>query len=545
MILTQKPLIHIALCLDDNDCMPAGVLMTSILQTQKSPVMFHIFSKKLSKKNKEKLRKATNGNIEFYQINMPEIAYLKPDALYTNAMIYKIAIPLLVPKEMGKILYLDSDMLVTAPLDDLWETDVSDVSVACVLQPFTADTAKIINELGYDDSFGYFNSGMLLMNLKRWREKNIAGQTLQKLDSNPQRDPYRDQRVLNDILHNDKKTVSERFNTEANPWITKKPLSFPVVIHFATDRKPWYKDFFGLYIAEWRRTKEKSLWANERLRYYEDKSFSGRLKTCVKFLLKFDANNNTRTLKSRLYFFRNKNRVKKIIDWLADQESKETFKKIILWREGKLRGEKPFHGDEEKQYFVNDFFRYGEKEVFIDCGAFNGDTIQYFLSMHINYAKIIAFEPESENFKILKSNYGENPKFMLINAGVYSKDGTIFFSGSGTVGIVSETSQAAGHETNIAVLSIDGLFLQEKVTLIKMDIEGSEMEALKGAKETIRRDKPKLAICIYHSNEDMLNIAEWIHALVPEYKLYVRHHGREYGVHLVMGPAETVLYATV
>jgi hypothetical protein len=78
-----------------------------------------------------------------------------------------------------------------------------------------------------------------------------------------------------------------------------------------------------------------------------------------------------------------------------------------------------------------------------------------------------------------------------------------------------------------------------------MDIEGAEFNALIGAKETILRDKPKLAICIYHSNEDMLRIAEWIHVLVPEYKLYVRHHGAKNYVHPVMGPAETVLYATI
>jgi hypothetical protein len=83
------------------------------------------------------------------------------------------------------------------------------------------------------------------------------------------------------------------------------------------------------------------------------------------------------------------------------------------------------------------------------------------------------------------------------------------------------------------------LQIKEKVTFIKADIEGAEMEMLKGAKETILKNKPKLAICIYHSDEDMLQIAEWIHNIVPEYKLYVRMHGKY--------PAgyETVLYAHI
>lgn len=77
----------------------------------------------------------------------------------------------------------------------------------------------------------------------------------------------------------------------------------------------------------------------------------------------------------------------------------------------------------------------------------------------------------------------------------------------------------------------------DKVTFIKMDVEGSELESLKGAKNTILRDKPKLAICIYHKPEDMVTIPLYIKELVPEYKLYVRHHSNSW--------AETVLYAVL
>lgn len=85
------------------------------------------------------------------------------------------------------------------------------------------------------------------------------------------------------------------------------------------------------------------------------------------------------------------------------------------------------------------------------------------------------------------------------------------------------------------MINIDAVPECKNATFIKMDIEGMEWDALHGAVETIKRNHPKLAICIYHSDEDMIRIVEYIHEIAPEYKLYVRHHSkREY---------ETVLYA--
>lgn len=87
-------------------------------------------------------------------------------------------------------------------------------------------------------------------------------------------------------------------------------------------------------------------------------------------------------------------------------------------------------------------------------------------------------------------------------------------------------------------MSIDEIVYSEespKVTFIKMDIEGAELESLKGAQKVIQRDKPKLAICIYHKPEDMVELPLYIKELVPEYKFYIRHHSNFIN--------ETVLYA--
>lgn len=83
--------------------------------------------------------------------------------------------------------------------------------------------------------------------------------------------------------------------------------------------------------------------------------------------------------------------------------------------------------------------------------------------------------------------------------------------------------------------ALDSL-IEIQPTFIKMDIEGAEMEALEGAKRRIMNGTPKLAICVYHKAEDIWKIPLWIHQLVPDYKLYLRHHNDDY--------EETVIYAT-
>jgi FkbM family methyltransferase len=237
---------------------------------------------------------------------------------------------------------------------------------------------------------------------------------------------------------------------------------------------------------------------------------------------------------ARAFFGQNAERVKQVAELFYDDESKKTFNKMINFRQTGKKSDYISHG-RQTQYFINDFFTYGKNEVFIDCGAYDGDTVENFLKLpNMDYEQIIAFEPCAEKFKLIEKKLNDH-RIILINAGVYSKDGELYFF----EGIVSEVSTGSKEETSVKVKAIDNLENLKKVTFIKMDIEGAEMEALKGAKNTILRDKPRLAISIYHSDDDMIRIAEWIHATVPEYKLYCRHHS------LYPFVFETILYAQV
>jgi FkbM family methyltransferase len=238
-----------------------------------------------------------------------------------------------------------------------------------------------------------------------------------------------------------------------------------------------------------------------------------------------------------LFFVENAKRVNAITDMLADEQSRNEYLGIVKFRQTRNKKDYPKLKYEYEYFFSG--LKLGEDEVFIDCGAYIGDTIDQFLKRCPKYKQIVAFEPDSKNFKELEKRHSCNPKITLINAGVYDKEGEILFKELGGYSrITDETNSGQSNIVHIQVKTIDDLKLNN-VSFIKMDIEGAELNALKGAEKTILKNKPKLAICIYHSDEDMIRIAEHIYDLIPEYKLYVRHYSFYPSI------TETVLYALI
>ena len=103
----------------------------------------------------------------------------------------------------------------------------------------------------------------------------------------------------------------------------------------------------------------------------------------------------------------------------------------------------------------------------------------------------------------------------------------------------SSTITSNGKGEKIKLVKLDSFAEKEelnKINFIKMDIEGAELDALKGAAETIKKYKPKLAICVYHKGRDMIDIPQYLKSLVPEYEFFLKHNTNSW--------AETVLYAT-
>lgn len=222
----------------------------------------------------------------------------------------------------------------------------------------------------------------------------------------------------------------------------------------------------------------------------------------------------------KTYLHEKRNELSKVYNFLGDYESKIIYKTIV---ESRLT-----HNIDvlsrtcsNNQYFPIDIIQLNENEIFVDGGAFDGDTIRNFLNItQGKYKYIYAFEPDYQNYtKLYTNTSSENIK--LFNMGLYNEDTTVTFS-SGKGG--SSTISGEGRD-KINVCSFDKLnLIDKKVSFIKMDIEGSELAALQGMKETICKNKPKLAICIYHKFEDLWEIPLYIKMLVPEYKFYIRNY---------------------
>ena len=190
----------------------------------------------------------------------------------------------------------------------------------------------------------------------------------------------------------------------------------------------------------------------------------------------------------------------------------------------------------KEQYFDDDIIQFEDGEIFIDGGCLNLDTSKIFASKMkacgCTFEKIYAFEPDGTNYQTCmdRSKCIGFGGLEMINAGLWSKNGLASFSSEGT-GSSHIIFQGGGY---IRTVTLDSA-INDKVTFIKMDIEGAELEALKGARNTILKYKPKLAICIYHKDEDIWKIPYFIKNLVPEYRLYIRHYSNWI--------LETVLYA--
>lgn len=215
-------------------------------------------------------------------------------------------------------------------------------------------------------------------------------------------------------------------------------------------------------------------------------------------------------------------------------------KSIIERYDGKLSAVIPIADTARPQYIETDILEPEADEIFVDVGVFDLESsISFAYCASRGYKKIYAFEPNPKCYadslkKLNTTTQLDINKVELINKGLGSKCGELSFpvKYNSHGGVVSEDGYV-----NVEVVTLDSYLNGKQVTFIKMDVEGAELDVLMGMKETIKMHKPKLAVCIYHKREDLINLSAFILNLVPEYKFYIRHYNSN--------ETETVLFCKV
>ena len=216
------------------------------------------------------------------------------------------------------------------------------------------------------------------------------------------------------------------------------------------------------------------------------------------------------------YYNQNIQEIEKAYSLLADDQSRKVFVNTINHRlSGKIHY--LFEMETDKAEIYQELLKVHKEETYVDAGAYDGDTIRELLSFtEQKFKDIIAIEPDVKNFKKLNA---KTEGLTLINKGIYNFSGTLSFSteASRNSAIVEEGNR------QIEVDTVDNIVGDREVTLVKMDVEGSEKEALEGALNTLKNQKPRLICAAYHKTGDFFKLVLQIKEINPDYEIYLRH----------------------
>lgn len=254
--------MDIALCIDDNYVKQCALLMRSIEwhNSAETEIIFHIFSFALSKKNRLYLSDGVKNRVIFYDLLGTDVlstSVNEANLHVTKATYFRFYLESRLPASLHKVLYLDADMLVTDSLKSLYEENLQDFAVAAAHDICNDDILRY-NALDYEMNEGYFNAGMLLINLDWWRKNDVSARALKFIHENPEKCLLNDQDALNHILHGYVKFVSSSFNSMVTLYINSpdrirsekrllakmyRAFEEPVIIHYTDFIKPWFTEY--------------------------------------------------------------------------------------------------------------------------------------------------------------------------------------------------------------------------------------------------------------------------------------------------------------
>ncbi len=239
--------LHIALGFDENYLVPIYALFTSIfLNNRTNSIIFHVIVTGINETEKEKIKeylRENNAEIYFYTIDEEEVrerVYIPENTHFTIATYYRLFFPSLIPADTTKLLYIDSDAIVIGNLRELFNTNIGSAPIGAA----TDSGPSPGQHLGISEKEKYFNAGVLLIDVKNWKEQKVTENALQFLADYPEKIKYVDQDALNATLIGKWFELDNKYNFtwfDVSLQIPKKELiTDKVIIHYTTPNKPWH-----------------------------------------------------------------------------------------------------------------------------------------------------------------------------------------------------------------------------------------------------------------------------------------------------------------
>lgn len=301
----MKEKIDITVCLDGGFVVPTGVMMYSICENNPDvDISFHlVIDNSVTLENKKDLSDnlsvfGDQVNIEFYAVDvcvrLPSTAIRQG---LTNATYYRLFLANILPDNIDKVLYLDGDVIVRHSLLPLWNTDMANYAIAAASDSIGSDN-DYGNRLVYPSEAGYFNAGVLLINLKYWRENNVYQKITDMIKGSNLIFRFHDQDVLNHLFWKEKKCLSIKYNLNGgflsrsfscNNTNDEKEIiearRDPVIVHFTGFFKPWEKYIRDMhpYSSTFYKYQDMTKWKNVRV---DNRPFIIRIKNYLSDILR-------------------------------------------------------------------------------------------------------------------------------------------------------------------------------------------------------------------------------------------------------------------
>jgi FkbM family methyltransferase len=204
---------------------------------------------------------------------------------------------------------------------------------------------------------------------------------------------------------------------------------------------------------------------------------------------------------------------------LADETSREVFDSLVNLRlSANPACIAAFRENQVNQYFEPFLDLQSEGESFADIGCFDGRTSADFIECCPQFNSVHIFEPDPNNLVVIRARFEGQEKVHCYPVGLGDAKRTVRFSSSGSTSAITDDGDLEVQIETLDSFGIDGL------TFLKMDIEGAELGALAGARETILRCHPRLAICVYHEASDLWRIPQEVFSIRDDYTIYFRHY---------------------